>query len=544
MGNMTDYRETRDRFALDVPDRFNFTLDVLGARARERPDALALLAVGPDGEETGRYTFAEMAERAHRAAHVLTGLGVAKGDRVLVQLPRIVEWYEVLLGCFEIGAIPMPGTTLLTSGDIAYRLEASGATAAVTESTGAERIDAIGTDQLRTRLIVDGTRDGWTPWRDAMSVDGASAVDVGAAPVADPTAADDPLLIYFTSGTTAYPKMVLHSHASYGIGHEVTARFWQDLGPDDLHWTVSDTGWAKAAWGKLFGQWRMGAAVFMWNAVGKPDLDLLLRMIGRYGVTTFCAPPTLYRAFVQLDLTQYDWSTLRHCTSAGEPLNPEVISTWQAATGVYPYDGYGQTEMVNIVANYPCMPIKPGSMGLATPGFDVQIVDSDGNIVARGTEGHIAVRLDPRPVGLFTQYWRDDQRNADVFRNGWYYTGDRATMDDDDYIWFVGRADDVILSSAYRIGPFEVESALIEHPAVAEAAVVGKPDPDRGNIVKAFIVLAAGFEAGDGLAVDIQDHVKRTTAPYKYPREIEFVDDLPKTVSGKIRRVELRERGR
>lgn len=537
MPNMTDYTAERAAFVLDVPERFNFTLDVLGARASERPDGLALVAVGPDGEETGRYTFADMAERAHRSAHVLTALGVAKGDRVLVQLPRILEWYEVLLGCLEIGAVPMPSTTLLTSGDIAYRLEVSGATVAVTDESGAERVDAIDTDQVRTRLIVGGTRDGWTGWTDSMA-----GAEGAVAPVDDPTASSDPLLIYFTSGTTAYPKMVLHTHASYGVGHEITARFWQDLGPDDLHWTVSDTGWAKAAWGKLFGQWRMGAAVFMWNAVGKPDFDLMLRMIGRYGVTTFCAPPTLYRAFVQLDLSTYDWSSLRHCTSAGEPLNPEVIATWQAHTGVYPFDGYGQTETVNIVANFPCMPIKPGSMGLATPGFDVQIVDDDGNVVERGTEGHIAVSLDPRPVGLFAEYWRDDRRNADVFRNGWYYTGDRATMDDDDYIWFVGRADDVILSAAYRIGPFEVESALIEHAAVAEAAVVGKPDADRGHIVKAFVILATGFEASPELATDIQDHVKRITAPYKYPREIEFVDELPKTVSGKIRRVELRER--
>jgi acyl-coenzyme A synthetase/AMP-(fatty) acid ligase len=358
----------------------------------------------------------------------------------------------------------------------------------------------------------------------------------------DPTAADDPLLIYFTSGTTAYPKMVLHTQASYGIGHEITARFWHDLGPDDLHWTVSDTGWAKAAWGKLFGQWRMGSSIFMWNIVGKPDFDRMLRLIGEHGVTSFCAPPTLYRAFVQMDLDTYDWSRLRHCTSAGEPLNPEVIEVWKKYTGLYPYDGYGQTETVNLVANYPCMEIKPGSMGRPAPTFDVEIVDDEGNIVPRGDEGHIAVRTDPRPVGLFKEYWRDPGKNAEVFRHGWYYTGDRATMDEDGYIWFVGRADDVILSAAYRIGPFEVESALIEHPAVAEAAVVGKPDPDRGEIVKAFVILAPGYQGSDELVKEIQDHVKSVTAPYKYPREIEFVDELPKTISGKIRRVELRQR--
>ncbi len=536
MPNMVDYEETRRSFRLEVPDRFNYTLDVVDRWGARAPDKLALVAVEPDGQTAHRYTFGEIAVRAHRAAHLLASSGVQKGDRVFVQLPRIVEWYEVLLGCFELGAIPMPGTTLLMPKDIAYRIDAADATVAVTDPTGAERVDAAGVD-LRVKLVVGADREGWVRWEHAVT-------DQPSAPATtDPTAADDPLLIYFTSGTTAYPKMVLHTHASYGIGHEITARFWHDLGPDDLHWTVSDTGWAKAAWGKLFGQWRIGAAVFMWNIVGKPDFDRMLSLIGEHGVTSFCAPPTLYRAFVQMDLDRYDWSSLRHCTSAGEPLNPEVIEVWRAATGLYPYDGYGQTETVNLVANYPCLPVKPGSMGRPAPGFEIEIVDDDGDVVPRGVEGHIAVRLDPRPVGLFREYWRDEEKNAEVFRNGWYYTGDRATMDDDGYIWFVGRADDVILSAAYRIGPFEVESALIEHPAVAEAAVVGKPDPDRGQIVKAFVVLASGFEPSEELAREIQDHVKAVTAPYKYPREVSFVDELPKTISGKIRRVELREQG-
>jgi acetyl-CoA synthetase len=360
-----------------------------------------------------------------------------------------------------------------------------------------------------------------------------------------PTAAEDPMLVYFTSGTTGYPKMVLHTQASYGIGHELTARFWQDLHETDLHWTFSDTGWAKAAWGKMFGQWRMGAAVFLWDVRGKPDFGRMLGLLGEHRVTTFCAPPTVFRAAVLLDLRSFDWSSLRHVVSAGEPLNPDVIEVWREATGLPIYDGYGQTETVNIVANYRCLPIREGSMGKPVPGVDVRVVDDDGHPLGPGETGNIAVRWRPeRPVGLFTEYWRDPEATAASFRGDWYFTGDLASEDEDGYLWFVGRADDVITSSAYRIGPFEVESAIVEHRAVAEAAVVGKPDPLRGQIVKAFVALKPGFEPSDELARDIQEHVKRATAPYKYPREIEFVSELPKTVSGKIRRVELRERER
>jgi len=536
VNNMTTYEHARATFDLEVPERFNYTVDVVDRWVADAPDKLALIAVGPDGITAVRYTFGEIGDRAARAAGYLQSLGIAKGDRVFVQLPRVVDWYSVLLGCFKIGAVPMPATTLLTARDIAYRVNAAGAVAAITDSDGARRVDEALPDcpTLTTRIVVGSGPDRW-----ASLADGMAAADPVAGGVV--TAARDPLLIYFTSGTTAYPKMVLHTHASYGIGHEITARFWHDLGPDDVHWTVSDTGWAKAAWGKLFGQWRIGAAIVMWNVQGKPDFDRMLRIIGEQGVTGFCAPPTLFRAFAQMDLGQYDFSTLRHTTSAGEPLNPEVMSVWKAATGLDIYDGYGQTETVNLVANYPCLAVKPGSMGKPAPGFDVEIVDDDGNVVLSGEEGHIAVRTDPRPVGLFLEYWRDDRENARAFRHGWYYTGDRAWMDTEGYIWFVGRADDVILSAAYRIGPFEVESVLIEHAAVAEAAVVGKRDVERGQIVKAYIVLAPGYEASDALAADIQDHVKRITAPYKYPREIEFLAELPKTISGKIRRVELRK---
>ncbi len=537
MSNMEDYEATRRDFQLPVPDRFNFTIDVVDRWARDEPDKLALVAIHPDGRTTTRHTFGEVSRDANRVANYLKGLGVGKGDRVFVQLPRVPEWYSTILGCLKLGAVPMPGTSLLMPRDIEYRVNAAEAVLIVTDPIGAARADEVADScaSLRAKVLVGEGMAGWESLHSGM----ASASDEPAA--VDPTASDDPLLIYFTSGTTGHAKMVLHTHASYGIGHEITARFWQDLGPNDVHWTISDMGWAKAAWGKLFGQWRLGAAVVMWNVVGKPDVNRMLSIIAEQRITSFCAPPTLYRTFVQLDLERYDWSTLRHCTSAGEPLNPEVIDTWKRATGHDIYDGYGQTETVNLVANYRCLPVKPGSMGKPAPGFDVQIVDDGGTVQPAGAEGHLAVRTEPRPVGLFREYWRDPDRNAESFHHGWYFTGDRAYQDQDGYIWFVGRADDVIISAAYRIGPFEVESALLEHPAVAEAAVVGKSDPVRGQIVKAFIILAGDRLASDELAAEIQDHVKRVTAPYKYPREIEFVGELPKTISGKIRRVELRE---
>ena len=543
--NMTDYLATRASFRLEVPEVYNYARDVIDAWASREPGKLALLAVGPDGGNPRRYSFADLAASSNRAANFLASRGVRKGDRVFVMLPRIPDWYDVMLGCIKLGAIPMPGTTLLTARDIAYRLEQAGATAAVTDAQGAGKVDEaverLGLEPLERLWVgdpgaADAVPSGWSSWASGLAAASERPPDV------EPTRADDPLLIYFTSGTVA-TKMVLHTQASLGIGHEITARFWQDLKPTDLHWTLSDFGWAKAAWGKLFGQWAVGAANFLWDLRGKPDFDLMLRLLGDHRVTTFCAPPTVFRALVLEDLSKYDWSSLRHCVSAGEPLNPEVIKVWREATGLTIYDGYGQTETVNLVANYRCLEVRPGSMGKPTPGFDVCVVDDDGKVLGSGEEGHVAVRVSPdRPVGLFREYWRDPEATAEAFRGDWYYTGDRAQVDEDGYFWFVGRSDDVIISAAYRIGPFEVESALVEHAAVAEAAVVGKPDPERGQIVKAFVILTPGHAGSDDLVRELQDHCKRVTAPFKYPREIEFVADLPKTISGKIRRVELRER--
>jgi len=360
------------------------------------------------------------------------------------------------------------------------------------------------------------------------------------------TTSSDPCLIYFTSGTVGYPKMVLHTHASYPMGHTaVTGRYWLDLIPADLHWNLSEMGWAKAAWSNFFGPWGNGAALFIQDARGKFDTAETLSLLERYPITTFCAPPTAYRMLVQQDLSSVTFAALRHCVGAGEPLNPEVIDAWQSATGLTIRDGYGQTETVLLCGNFPGMEVRPGSMGKPSPGFEVAVINLEGQPLGSNQEGDIAVRVQPeRPLGLFREYWRNPEAMERSFKGEWYLTGDRAYADADGYFWFVGRADDVIISAGYRIGPFEVESALVEHPAVMEAAVVASPDEMRGEIVKAFVILALGHTPSDTLATELQEHVKSVTAPYKYPREVEFVTELPKTISGKIRRVELRDRER
>ena len=538
MPNMTDYEAERDSFQLGIPEVFNAARDVVDARAASNPDQPALLMVGPDGAEATSYSFAELADRSDRVARVLAEAGVGKGDRVFVMLPRVIGWYETVLGIIKLGAIPMPGTTQLRGKDISYRITRAEAVMAVTDADGMAALEEAAPEcpSLATLVVAGGgAAEGW------LDLDAAREAAPAGPPEVEPTRATDPLLIYFTSGTTGNPKMVLHTQASYGIGHQITARYWQDLQEGDVIWAVSDTGWAKAAWSKLFGQWALGATVMAWNAQGKPDFDQMLTMISDHGVTVFCAPPTIYRNFVTRDLSAVDFSRLRHCMAAGEALNPETFTAWKAATGTEIHDGYGQTETVNLLANYPCMPIKPGSLGKPTPGLEVAIVDADGNPLPPDSEGQIAVKVRPeRPPWIFTEYWRDPEATAAAHVGDYYLTGDRAYVDDDGYFWFSSRADDVIISAGYRIGPFEVESVIMQHPAVTEVACIGVPDPERGQVVKAFVILRPGHEPSDALASEIQDHVKATTAPYKYPRHIEFVTELPKTVSGKIRRVELR----
>jgi acetyl-CoA synthetase/medium-chain acyl-CoA synthetase len=537
MPNMTDYDATYRSFRLDVPARFDFVSDVMERWARDRAK-LAMLWVGPDGEER-RLTYAWFAERAARFANALAAAGVSPGETVFAMLPRVPEWWETFLGSIKGAFVFAPGTCLLTQKDVAYRLEASEARVVVTDGENAAKVDAALADRTMDRDVVRICTDldrpsGWSHF--GTLLDEAGATYGGAAP-----AAADPSLLYFTSGTTGPPKMVLHTQASYGIGHEVTGRYWLDNTPVDLHWTVSDTGWAQAAWSNVFAPWRQGAAVFIRDSRGRFDPVEALENLSRYPITTFFAPPTAYRLLVQQPLARYRFPALRHTTGAGEPVNPELVSAWRDGTGHTIYECYGQTETVLLTAVFPGMEVRPGSMGVAAPGHVLAVVDEDGTPLPDGTEGDLAIRVRPDPpVGMFREYWKNADATAKCHRGDWYITFDRAIRDDRGYHWFVGRSDDVIISAGYRIGPFEVESALLEHPAVVESAAIGAPDVARGNIVKAYVVLAEGYAPSDALTRELQDHVKRVTAPYKYPREIAYIEDLPKTISGKIRRGELR----
>ncbi len=541
--NMTDYQQARRDFKWEVADDYNFAIDTIGKWAQD-PEKLALFWVGQDGTEE-RYTFAHFDEQSSRVAHALEKLGVQKGDRVLLMLPRIVEWWETMLGLMKLGAIGIPCTTLLTPKDIAFRAEVAEATAFVSDASGIEKLAQVRDACPTIKVVVAVGEPGEACPEECVAYH--PTVDVAALTWYDRrTRASDPCLIYFTSGTVGYPKMVLHSHASYPVGHtSLTGRYWLDLTPDDMVWALSEMGWAKAAWSNFFGSWGNGAAIFMQDARGKFDSKATLATLAQYPISVFCAPPTAYRVMVLEDLKSYHFPALRHCVGAGEPLNPEVIDAWREGTGLTIRDGYGQTETVLLCANFPTEEVRAGSMGKPAPGFDVAVIDHDGHELGPNQEGDIAVRVQPtRPLGMFTEYWRNPEAMARSYKGEWYITGDRAYRDADGYFWFVGRADDVIISAGYRIGPFEVESALVEHPAVMEAAVVASPDPVRGEVVKAYVILAPGYQPSPELATELQDYVKSVTAPYKYPREVEFVTELPKTVSGKIRRVELRERER
>jgi len=532
---MTDYEKTYSEFKWEVPEYFNFARDVFDYWAKD-PERLALYWVDDDGNEKKR-TFAQLAEESKKLANVLKEQGVEKGDVVVVVMSRQLEWWVINLACLRVGAVISPGTVMLTPKDLKYRFDAAEATCVIVDTANAPKVDEIRSDcpKLKCFITIEEKRDGWIFYDDAVA---KASGDFET----ENTRADENAILYFTSGTTGYPKMTLHTHASYPIGHIITGKYWLDLGTDDLHWNLSDTGWAKAAWSSFYGPWNCGAAIFSHHTSGF-NVKKTLEYLEKYPITSLCGPPTAYRMFVLEDLSKYSFKTLRSVVAAGEPLNPEIIDYWQEHTGLKIRDGYGQTESVCLAGNFPPVEVRAGSMGKPSPGFVVAIIDDDGNEVPRGQEGDLAVKVKPeRPVGLFKEYWKDPEKTASTYRGDYYVTGDRGIMDEDGYLWFVGRADDVILASGYRIGPFEVESALLEHQAVAESAVVSSPDEVRGEVVKAFVILAPGYSPSDELVKELQDFVKKTTAPYKYPRKIEFVDELPKTISGKIRRIELREK--
>ncbi len=538
------YEDIYNTWKWDIPEYYNFGFDVVDKWAEADKTKLALVSILPDGESAKFDTFYELMVQSNKMANLLLELGFKKGDKILIISDSVPEWYYCMLGMFKLGIVPMPGTALLTTKDIEYRLNRSEAVGVITNSNHTASVEKAlkKCTNIKHKILMDGSKTGW---EDLVAKMKNMPISLDKNKITN-TKSSDPLMIYFTSGTTGQPKMVLHTHA-YPLGHEVTAKFCQNLKPTDLHLTVSDTGWAKCAWGKLFGQMIVGAAIIQWDNPGRFDSDGLLGLMERYGVTTFCAPPTVYRMLIQTDLSKFKLK-LRHCMAAGEPLNPEVIRVWKDNFNLDIYDFFGQTETVALLSNFEFLPLRFGSVGFPTPGHDVRIIDQNLQECPPNEEGQIALYLDkskPKPPGLMKEYWKDPDIMATSFQGDYYLTGDKAYRDEDGYFWFVGRDDDVIKSSGYRIGPFEVESVLMEHPAVAESAVVGVNDPDgiRGILVKAFIVLTKGYSPSEELTKEIQNFVKSKTAPYKYPRMIEYNDSLPKTVSGKILRRKLRERG-
>jgi len=538
----TDFKSYEDfyqNFSINIPDNFNFAYDVVDRIAEQHPEKRAIVWCNDRGEEK-QITFEALRIHVNKTANTFQSLGIRKGDPVMLVLKRRYEFWYCLLALHKLGAIGIPATHLLTAKDISYRSNAADIKMIVTvnEDTICREIEAAESKSpaLKLKAVIGKNREGWINFSSQME----TAPDEFARPTGDQaTQNQDISLLYFTSGTTGMPKMVQHNF-TYPLGHIVTAGYWQNVQKDGLHLTVADTGWAKAVWGKIYGQWLCGSAVFVYDFC-KFKPAKLLEVIDRYGVTTFCAPPTIYRFFIKEDLSRFKFEKLSYCVIAGEPLNPEVYHQWLKATGIRMMEGYGQTELTVAIGNFPWMTPKPGSMGKPSPGYEIDLVDDNGESCPVGEEGQIVVHTRRHgPVGMFDGYYRDRELTRKVWHDDIYYTGDNAWRDEDGYFWFIGRADDVIKSSGYRIGPFEVESALLEHPAVLECAITAVPDPIRGQIVKATVVLTKAYHPCDELIHELQEHVKRVTAPYKYPRTIEFVDELPKTISGKIRRVEIR----
>ena len=528
-------------FKVKVPDCFNFGYDVVDEWARIAPEKKALLWTNDQGKRID-FTFADIKRESDKTASYFQSLGIGHGDMVMLILKRRYEFWFSIIALHKLGAVCIPATHLLTEKDIVYRCNAADIKMIVSCGDGivVEHINrARPSSPSLQRCISIGPiiPEGWDDFHKGIE---------SAAPFVRPESVntnDDISLLYFTSGTTGEPKMVAHDF-TYPLGHIITGSFWHNLHEDSLHLTLADTGWGKAVWGKLYGQWFAGANVFVYDFEKFKPADVL-EMIHNFHITSFCAPPTVFRFLIREDLTKYDISSLKYCTIAGEALNPKVYEEWLRLTGIKLMEGFGQTETPLTIATYPWVEPKPGSMGIRNPQYDIDLLTADGRSAEDGEQGQIVIHTDHgKPLGLFKEYYRDPQKTHEAYHDGIYYTGDVAWRDEDGYFWFVGRADDVIKSSGYRIGPFEVESALMTHPAVVECAVTGVPDEIRGQVVKATIVLSAAYKdkAGEALVKEIQDHVKKVTAPYKYPRVIEFVEELPKTISGKIRRVEIRDK--
>ena len=573
--SVDDYRRNLEFI---IPEHFNFAYDVMDAWAEEAPDKLALLWTNDEGVEI-RSSYGRLKEETDQAASYLQSLGIGKGDPVMLILKRRYEWWVVMLALHKLGAVVIPATHMLTKHDVVYRntrasIKAiicvddeyvmSQVEAALPESTTVVTLVVVrGGETRQCRDIQDqgeerkgqrsdkegqkgsdkeeqegsNIRDCWhdwqSEWREAPKFVRPSFVNDN----------EDTMLMYFTSGTSGEPKMVAHDFL-YAMGHLTTGVFWHNLHEESLHLTVADTGWGKAVWGKFYGQWFAGATVFVFDHE-KFNADTLLRQIEKYRVTSFCAPPTIYRFMIREDLSRYDLSALQYCTTAGEALNPAVFDKFYEKTGIKMMEGFGQTETTMTLGTFPWMKPKPGSMGMPNSQYEIELVKPDGTPCEDGEKGEIVVKVgDKKPIGLFKEYYRDPELTREAWHDGYYHTGDVAWRDEDGYYWFEGRIDDVIKSSGYRIGPFEVESALMTHPAVVECAITGVPDEVRGMVVKATVVLGKEWKdkAGDDLVKELQQHVKRETAPYKYPRIVEFVDELPKTISGKIRRVEIRQK--
>ena len=522
--------------AFDNEDEYNFAFDTVDAIARREPDKLAMVHIANDMTER-RFTFKNIKDASAQSANYFKSLGIKKGDKVMLVLKRHYQFWFAILGLHKLGAVAIPATNQLVAHDFTYRFQAAEVNAIVCTADGdtANQVDIAEAEvgMKLTKIMVGGCREGWHDYDNEYGLFSRRFVRDEDAPKGS-----DPMLMFFTSGTTGYPKIAMHSY-KYALGHFVTAKYWHLCERDGLHFTISETGWGKALWGKLYGQWLCEGAVFVYD-FDRFDAEKILPMFAKYGITTFCAPPTMYRMLIKQDLSRFDLSSIHHATTAGEALNPEVFFKFEEATGLRIAEGFGQTEMTLGIANLVGTQLKPGAMGKPVPGYGIDLVDLDGNSVADGVNGEIVIRTDPKPTcGVFLGYYKDEEKTKAVWHDGMYHTGDLAWRDEDGYFWYVGRADDVIKSSGYRIGPFEIESTIMELPYVLECGVCAAPDEVRGQVVKACIVLVPGTEGTEELKKEIQTYVKQHTAPYKYPRIVEFRKELPKTISGKIIRNKL-----